>query len=587
MAVTIGDLIRPARGAMILSGILTAIGAVLAVVPFIALRYMAAIWLQEGDLQGWASNPWVWAVIAVVALFASQLLYLMGLGVTHLAEAKLRHRLRGLLVEAFSRLPLGKVAQIPHGAIRKTVCDDTAAIHTLVAHVPGDVTNALVGVATGGIYLFWTDWRLALALLGLWALAFVVIAGTTMRGYGDITARFGEAQTGLASATVEMLEGIKEIKNFQATDATRTRFSAARHRFSDLSYQWVSQSGKSISLLGALLRPATVFATVAILAVVFTSQGWTELSATLPFFLLAPGLPEGVTVMIGLAQHIYESNMAAKSTAALLSEDPMPQGTFDQGDGDAPGRVEVDDVTFAYEPDTPVLKGVSFTAEPGTVTALVGPSGGGKSTLARLVARFHDVGQGAVRISGVDVREATFAWLLSRVAIVLQDVALTNDSVFDNIALGRPGATREQVEAAARAACVHDRIMRLPKGYDTILGEEGGFLSGGERQRVTLARAYLQDAPILVLDEATAQADPQSERDIHQALTRLAEGRTVIIIAHRLTTIRDADQILVLEDGQITERGRHDELLAAGGRYAAMWHSQDLAVSATVTEEGE
>jgi len=587
MAVTIGDLIRPARGAMILSGILTAIGAVLAVVPFIALRYMAAIWLQEGDLQGWASNPWVWAVIAVVALFASQLLYLMGLGVTHLAEAKLRHRLRGLLVEAFSRLPLGKVAQIPHGAIRKTVCDDTAAIHTLVAHVPGDVTNALVGVATGGIYLFWTDWRLALALLGLWALAFVVIAGTTMRGYGDITARFGEAQTGLASATVEMLEGIKEIKNFQATDATRTRFSAARHRFSDLSYQWVSQSGKSISLLGALLRPATVFATVAILAVVFTSQGWTELSATLPFFLLAPGLPEGVTVMIGLAQHIYESNMAAKSTAALLSEDPMPQGTFDQGDGDAPGRVEVDDVTFAYEPDTPVLKGVSFTAEPGTVTALVGPSGGGKSTLARLVARFHDVGQGAVRISGVDVREATFAWLLSRVAIVLQDVALTNDSVFDNIALGRPGATREQVEAAARAACVHDRIMRLPKGYDTILGEEGGFLSGGERQRVTLARAYLQDAPILVLDEATAQADPQSERDIHQALTRLAEGRTVIIIAHRLTTIRDADQILVLEDGQIAERGRHDELLAAGGRYAAMWHSQDLAVSATVTEEGE
>ena len=587
MAVTIGDLIRPARGAMILSGVLTAIGAVLAVVPFIALRHMAAIWLQEGDLQGWASNPWVWAVVAVVALFASQLLYLMGLGVTHLAEAKLRHRLRGLLVEAFSRLPLGKVAQIPHGAIRKTVCDDTAAIHTLVAHVPGDVTNALVGVAAGGVYLFWTDWRLALALLGLWVLAFVVIAGTTMRGYGDITARFGEAQTGLASATVEMLEGIKEIKNFQATDATRTRFSAARHRFSDLSYQWVSQSGKSISLLGALLRPATVFATVAILAVVFTSQGWTELSATLPFFLLAPGLPEGVTVMIGLAQHIYESNMAAKSTAALLSEEPMPQGTFDQGDGDAPGRVEVDDVTFAYEPDTPVLKGVSFTAEPGTVTALVGPSGGGKSTLARLVARFHDVGQGAVRISGVGVREATFAWLLSRVAIVLQDVALTNDSVFDNIALGRPGATREQVEAAARAACVHDRIMRLPKGYDTILGEEGGFLSGGERQRVTLARAYLQDAPILVLDEATAQADPQSERDIHQALTRLAEGRTVIIIAHRLTTIRDADQILVLEDGQITERGRHDELLAAGGRYAAMWHSQDLAVSATVTEEGE
>ena len=166
----------------------------------------------------------------------------------------------------------------------------------------------------------------------------------------------------------------------------------------------------------------------------------------------------------------------------------------------------------------------------------------------------------------------------------MQDVALTNDSVLDNIALGRPGATREQVEAAARAACIHDRIQRLPQGYDTILGEEGGFLSGGERQRVTLARAYLQDAPILVLDEATAQADPQSERDIHRALSRLAQGRTVIIIAHRLATIRDADQILLLEDGQIVERGRHNDLVAADGRYAAIWRSQDLSAAGELSE---
>ena len=206
----------------------------------------------------------------------------------------------------------------------------------------------------------------------------------------------------------------------------------------------------------------------------------------------------------------------------------------------------------------------------------MGPSGGGKSTLARLIARFYDVDSGAVRVSGVDVREATFPWLGSRVAIVLQDVALSHGSVHDNIALGRPGAAREQVEAAARAACIHERIMRLPRGYDTVLGEEGGFLSGGERQRVTLARAYLQDAPVLVLDEATAQADPASERDIHAALSRLAAGRTVIVIAHRLSTVRDADQILVVDDGAIVERGRHEDLLAAGGRYAAMWRSQDL-----------
>ena len=574
--VTVGELIRPARPAMIVTGLLTAVGALMSIVPFEALRNMAAIWLGETSPEGWRGSLWIWAAIAVGALFASQALYLAGLGITHLAEARLRHHLRERVVDAISSLPLGRVGQIPHGTIRKMVCDDTTSIHTLVAHVPGDATNAVVMAAAGTAYLLWTDWRLACALVGLWVLALGAML-LTLSGLSGITERFGAAQTALAAATVEMLEGIKEIKGFQATDASRTRFSQARTEFSSLSYEWVSRSGRAISAMTAVLRPSTVFATVAVLAVLFTSQGWTPLSATLPFFLVALGLPEGLMTLIGLMQHMYESRMAAQATADLLSLPPMPEGTRDDGEGPAPGRVDVEDVTFSYEAGSPVLHGVSFTAEPGTVTALVGPSGGGKSTLARLIARFYDVDDGAVRISGVDVRDATFPWLLSRVAIVLQDVALAHESVHDNIALGHPDATWEQVEAAARAACIHERIKRLPHGYDTILGDTGGFLSGGERQRVTLARAYLQDTPVLVLDEATAQADPASERDIHQALSRLAAGRTVIIIAHRLSTIRDADQILVVDAGHITERGTHEELLAAGGRYAAMWSSQDLS----------
>ena len=569
--VTVGALIRPARPAMIVTALLTAVGALMSIVPFEAMRNMAAIWLGETSPEGWRGSLWIWAAIAVGALFASQALYLAGLGITHLAEARLRHHLRERVVNAISSLPLGRVAQIPHGTIRKMVCDDTTAIHTLVAHIPCDATNAVVMAVAGAAYLLWTDWRLACALLGLWVLTLGVMS-LTLAGMSGITERFGAAQTALAAATVEMIEGIKEIKGFQATDASRTRFSRARTEFSRLSYEWVSRSGRSISAMTAVLRPSTVFATVALLAVLFTSQGWTPLSATLPFFLVALGLPEGLMTLIGLMQHMYESRMAAQATAELLS-----QGTHNDGEGPASGRVAVEDVTFSYEPGSPVLRGVSFTAEPGTVTALVGPSGGGKSTLVRLIARFYDVDDGAVRISGIDVREATFSWLLSRVAIVLQDVALAHESVHDNIALGRPGATREQVEAAARAACIHERITRLPHGYDTILGDTGRFLSGGERQRVTLARAYLQDAPVLVLDEATAQADPASERDIHQALSRLAAGRTVIIIAHRLSTIRDADQILVVDAGRIAERGTHEELLAAGGRYAAMWSSQDLS----------
>ena len=575
MAVTVGTLISPARRAVVLSGLLTAGGAVLSVVPYAALRNMAAIWLGESNRVGWAGGLWAWAIIAVASLFAAQVLYLMGLGVTHLAEARLRHLLRARVVDAIGHLPLGSVASIPHGAIRKMVADDTSSIHTLVAHVPGDATNAVVGVAAGMIYLLWTDWRLALALLGVWCLVLAAIAVPTMRGLGDITDRFGVAQTRLASATVEMLEGIKEIKSFQAADATRTRFDAARARFSDLSYEWVSASGRTMSLMGAVLRPADVFATVAPLVVLFVTQGWTRLSDTLPFFLLAPGLPEGLLTLVGLMQHTYESRMAARTTADLLSREPMPEGARDEEEGPTPGRVEVDGVTFSYEAGSPVLRDVSLTAEPGTVTALVGPSGGGKSTLVRLIARFYDVDSGAVRVGGVDVRAATFSWLFTRIAVMLQDVELSHDSVADNIALGRPGASREQIEAAARAACIHERITRLPRGYDTVLGEEGGFLSGGEQQRVALARAYLQDAPILLLDEATAQADPASERDIHRALSRLAAGRTVIIIAHRLSTVRDADQILVVDGGRVVERGRHHELMAADGRYASMWRSQD------------
>lgn len=577
MAVTVSQLIRPARPAMIASGLLTAVGAVASVVPYVCLHRMAQLWLGQSQAQGWAANHWAWAGIAVAALLVSQVLYLLGLGVTHLAEAHLRHGMRQRLVDALGRLPLGRVAQLPHGTIRKMVCDDTSAIHTLVAHIPGDGTNAVAGVLAGLGYLLWVDWRLALALVGTWTVLLGAVGVLTMRGLGGITDRFGAAQTDLAAATVEMLEGIKEIKSFQATDITRTRFGRSRRSFSEISYEWVTASGTSMSLMGALLRPAVVFATLAPLVVLFTSQGWSDLADTLPFFLLAPGLPEGLLTLVFLMQHTYESQLAARSTAELLSQAPMPQGEHGSGEGPRPGLVEVEDVTFGYDEAGPVLTGVSFTAEPGTVTALVGPSGGGKSTLARLIARFYDVDSGAVRICGVDVRQATFPWLLTRVGIVLQEAAISHDTVADNIALGRPDATRQQIEDAARAACIHERITRLPEGYDTVLGQEGGFLSGGELQRVALARVHLQDAPILILDEATAQADPASERDIHTALSALAQGRTVIVIAHRLSTIRDADQILVVDSGAIVERGTHEELMTADGRYARMWRSQDLS----------
>ena len=352
-----------------------------------------------------------------------------------------------------------------------------------------------------------------------------------------------------------------------------------------------------MAFLSSFFQPAVIFATVAPIAVWFVDAGWIDAAHTIPFFMVGLGIPAGLVQLVQMMQHLYEARQAAVDTAAVLSIPPMPEGKDSQAGGrnaetkgshaaesgnDGRGEATADpraggasvrltDVVFGYDPESPIIRGVSFEAPAGSVTALVGPSGGGKTTLARLIARFYDVDIGSVTIDGKDVRDTSFQWLLSRVAIVLQDVALAHDTVAANIALGKPDATQAQIEEAARAAQIHDRILRLPRGYDTVIGEKGGLLSGGERQRLTIARAYIQDAPILILDEATAQSDPRSEREIHRALTRLSRGRTVIVIAHRLATIAGADAILTVVDGKIAERGTHEELLRAGGVYADMW----------------
>ena len=571
--VTVGELIRPARPAMIATGLLTALGALLSIVPFEAMRNLAAIWLGETSPEGWRGSLWIWAAIAVGALFASQALYLAGLGVTHLAEARLRHHLRERVVEAISGLPLGRVAQIPHGTIRKMVCDDTTSIHTLVAHVPGDATNAVVMAAAGTAYLLWTDWRLACALVGLW----ILVLGTmllTMSGMSDITERFGAAQTALAAATVEMLEGIKEIKGFQATDASRTRFSQARTEFSSLSYEWVSRSGKAISAMTAVLRPSTVFATVALLAVLFTSQGWTPLSATLPFFLVALGLPEGLMTLIGLMQHMYESRMAAQATADLLSQPPMPEGTHDEGEGLAPGRVDVEDVTFSYSPDRPLIEHLNLEAKPGQTVAIVGPTGAGKTTLVNLLMRFYDLNSGRILLDGTDIATVDRGALRDNMGMVLQDTWLFGGTIRDNIAYGKEGATQEEILAAAKAAFVDRFVHSLPDGYDTVIDEEGNNVSAGEKQLITIARAFLSEPELLILDEATSSVDTRTELLLQKAMAALRSGRTSFVIAHRLSTIRDADLILVMNDGAIVEQGTHHDLLAAKGRYHELYQSQ-------------
>ena len=570
-------LIAPARKSMITTAIITSIGGTCAIVPYIAITEIAANWFR-GSPSG---TLWLWVGVAIVAVFANGLLYGIGLGITHISEANLRYQLRRRLVQAFGRIPLGRVDQTSSGSIRKMVCDDTAAIHTLVAHLAGDAMNAVTALVVGIGYLLWVDWQLSLLILGVWVVIFVVVTGTMMRGFSESTSKFSSAKTELSAATVEMVEGIKEIKNFQAAATARTRFDKARRYFADISYQWLAGSGKPMAIISSFFQPAVILVTIAPLTVWFVSKGWLEPAYALPFFMVGVGLPVGFLQFVQIMQHLFTANQAAQDTADLLDIPHQPDGPHTDGPGPKPGEVELTDVSFGYNPENPILRNVNLRIPAGSVTALVGPSGGGKTTIARLIARFYDVDAGAVKVDGLDVREVSNQWLLNQIAIVFQDIALAHDTVANNIALGNPQASRDEIVEAAKSACIHDRIMRLPHGYDTVIGGDGGFLSGGEKQRITIARAYLHNAPILILDEATAQTDPQSERDIHTALAALAKGKTVIIIAHRLATIAAADLIAVIGEptastskSSVLATGTHAELLEHSETYRTMWEKQ-------------
>ena len=570
-------LIAPARKSMITTAIITSIGGMCAIVPYIAITEIAANWFR-GSPSG---TLWLWVGVAIVAVFANSLLYGLGLGVTHISEANLRYQLRRRLVQAFGRIPLGRVDQTSSGSIRKMVCDDTVAIHALVAHLAGDAMNSITALVVGIGYLMWVDWQLTLLILGVWVLIFAVVTGTMMRGLSESTSQFSSAKTELSAATVEMVEGIKEIKNFQAAATARTRFDKARRYFADISYQWLAASGKPMAIISSFFQPAVILVTIAPPTVWFVSKGWLEPAYALPFFMVGVGLPVGFLQFVQIMQHLFTANQAAQDTADLLDIPHQPDGPHTDGPGPKPGEVELTNVSFGYNPKNPILRNVNLRIPAGSVTALVGPSGGGKTTIARLIARFYDVDAGAVKVDGLDVREVSNQWLLNQIAIVFQDIALAHDTVANNIALGNPQASRDEIVEAAKSACIHDRIMRLPHGYDTIIGGDGGFLSGGEKQRITIARAYLHNAPILILDEATAQTDPQSERDIHAALAALAKGKTVIIIAHRLATIAAADLIAVIgeptastSETSVLATGTHAELLERSETYRTMWEKQ-------------
>ena len=523
-----------------------------------------------------AARAWVIVGIAAVAVVLRLLLAIVANTISHYAENDLQLGIRRALVDRLGRLPLGWFDSRSSGVVKQAVGDDVDALHHLAAHSALELTSAVVAPVVSLIYLFFIDWRLALITLVPLTVGIVLFrrgGSRFQRGFAGMFPVMGE----LNQTAVEFVNGVAVVKTFGQSEQSYRRFADTASRFATGWNGFISPLVAPRSLAELTLSPGVMLLVILVFGSVFVTTGTMPGVDVLAFAVLGAGLSAPVLALSYAEQDLRAGSLAATRIKALLSTPTVHVADPTQSPVDA--TVQVDDLGFAYTDDHPTLTDITLTLRPETVTALVGPSGAGKTTLARLVPRFFDPSSGTIRVGEADVTAIPTDELYRHVGFVFQEVRLLRDTIRENIRLARPDADEEHVAAAARNAQIHDRILALPRGYDSVVGQDA-LLSGGEAQRVAIARAILADRPIVVLDEAASFADPESEHEIQRALSRLTHGKTVLVIAHRLRSIATADHIVVLDDGRIAEQGTHDQLLAKGGLYHRLWTAQTGSANA-------
>ncbi|NKN34077.1 ABC transporter ATP-binding protein [Marichromatium bheemlicum] len=575
---------RPVRGQI---GVAMALSAISTLSTLVALGLLA--WLVHGLIQDPGTMPWVALLGAAGCTALAYVLRVQSFLQSHAAAFRLEQVLRTRLSQHLARISLGEAQRLGAGALAKVMQDDVKELHVFVADSTPLYARAYVAPLLTLVALLWLDWRLALGALAVLALGFVAM-NLAMRDRAEISRRYHLAREQVGAAVVEFVQAMPVVRTFDSGHATFGRYHRALEQYLEIVTRWYREAGLSARLGLAVLNPLPTLVVLLWCGALLIWQDALAFSTWLAVLLVGTGMAEALMPLMSLLHLIDKAKL---SIGRIEQIERLPAlAVAQRGKEPLPGDTSVvfEEVEFRYEgSESAALAGLDFRVEPGTVTALVGPSGAGKTTVARLIPRFWDVTAGRILVGGVDVREMRPETLMQQVAFVFQDTFLFATSIADNIRLGMPGTDMAAVIAAARAAQAHDFIMALPQGYDTQVGERGIFLSGGQRQRITIARAILQDRPILVLDEATAFADPENEAALVRALSQLMRGKTVILVAHRLSTIRDADQILVLDRGRLVERGRHQALLEHDGRYARLWRSytqaQQWALGAHAVEE--
>ncbi len=565
------ELISPIKKEIFITVLLSALGTISLLIAPVAITVAIHKYLVNSK-----DDFLVWIIVAGVGIALKQLLHILSLGYAHMVEAKFRYKLRKDFSDKLSRLPLGFFSENSSGAIRKYISVDTIKIHTIIAHGFSEFTAGLTLPIACAVIMIAFEWRTALMILGA-IMLIIVIAMVWIsfgsRGIEEINSRYEQAQREMSHSAIEMVDGIKEIKNFGISGSLFKRFDDALHRFSSVSFEWLGTSAKAYSFVMSAVQPSAMLFLSLMICVFSIRNNWLVPEYTIIFILLSISLPSSLMSLMQIGNHFREGK---HSINTLLELNARPDQEYKENPEDfVMGDIQFDDVSFSYDGVNDVLKDINCTFETGKFTALVGSSGSGKTTMARLIARFWDVSKGTVRIGGKDIKDLSQKDLLSNISLVFQDISLMNASIAENIALSRPEASREEIVSAAKSAMIHEQIMKLPDGYDAIYGSEGVVLSGGERQRLTIARAFLVGSPIVLLDEATAQADAQSEVEIQKALSKISEHKTVVMIAHRLSSIVEADKILVMDKGQIVQSGTHDELSNTEGLYKKMWLSQN------------